>query len=229
MSQGTSISRQEAQGNIEAWQGTASDQLAQTFTNQSSRILVFALSGDPLNAMMEQWSTTDQARFRMHAAVGEAGAFEVLLEIISGDPVTDLQSDTLFVPALTSAEINVPNPEPTPPPQEIAASEAKTMSDGWKNLTDDSIAATVSGTDGRLRYITYEEDKSGALKNNLENITEPTLLLFLAVKTPDLQDKYKDNSDILFTLICSATPDGTTRAQENGYFEFGELCPPKCQ
>ncbi len=229
MSLGTTISQAEAQARKEAWQQTANDQLASTFSSQSSRLLVYELSGDPFDAMMGQWAITDQARFRMHAAVGESGTFEVLLEIISGTSVTELQSDTLYVPALTSAEIRIPAPEPTTPPREIAASEAKTMSDEWKNIADDSIAATVSGSEGRLRYITYEQEKSVTLKTKLESISEPKLLVFLAIKTPDLQARYEDDSDILFTFVCGVTSGGTMRIQENGYFEFGSFCPPKCQ
>ena len=71
MSLGTTISQAEAQARKEAWQQTANDQLASTFSSQSSRLLVYELSGDPFDAMMGQWAITDQARFRMHAAVGE--------------------------------------------------------------------------------------------------------------------------------------------------------------
>lgn len=229
MSHGTIISKTEAQARIETWQTLNENQLTPAFNNQSSRILVYELSGDPLDAMMEQWDQTEAPRFRMHAAVGEAGSFEVLLELISGTSVTGLQSDKLYVPALTSAGITVHDPEPAPPPLEIHPSEAKTMSDEWKDMADDNIAKTVSGSEGRLRYITYEQEKSVALITKLENITEPKLLLFLAIKTPNLKARYEDDSDILFTFVCGVTSEGTMSIQENGYFEFGELCPPKCQ
>lgn len=169
MSQGTTISQVEAQTRIEAWQNTADAQLAQTFTHESSRILVFELSGDPLTALMAQWEQTEEARFRMHAAVGESGSFEVLIEVVSDSPVTEIQADTVYVPALTAAEIIVPDPEPTTPPLEIASSEAKTMTEAWKNT-----------------------------------------------------------SDLLFTFICQASSDGQSEPQENGFIEFGEICPPYC-
>jgi hypothetical protein len=229
MSRGTIISDTSAQTRIEAWQNTTDAQLAQTFTNESSLLLVFELSGDPLTALLAQWKQTEEARFRMHAAVGEAGAFEVLLEVISGTPVTELQSNTLYVPALTSAEIRIPAPEPTTPPREIAASEAKTMSDEWKNIADDNIAATVSGSEGRLRYVTYEQEKTITLKTRLETISDPKLQGFLAVKTPDLQAKYEDDSDILITFICHVSYAAPQENQLFSFFNFGEFCPPYCQ
>jgi len=229
MSLGTTISRAEAQARKEAWQQTTNNQLDQAFTSQSSRILVCELSGDPLTTMMDEWTQTQEARFRMHAAVGEAGSFEVLLEVISGTPVTELQSDKLYVPALTSAEIRISAPEPTTPPREIAASEAKTMSDEWKNIADDNIAATVSGSEGRLRYVTYEQEKTITLKTRLETISDPKLQVFLAVKTPDLQAKYEDDSDILITFICHVSSAAPQENQSVAFFDFGEFCPPYCQ
>jgi len=236
MSLGTTISKTEAQARIETWQTLNKNQLAPAFTNQSSRMLAYELSGAPLDAMMEHWDQTEEPRFRMHAAVGEAGSFEVLLELISGTSVTELQSDALYVPALTSAGIAVPDPEPPTPPREIAPSEAKMMADEWQNTAADEIAGTVTGSEGRLRYITYEQEKSNALKAKLEAFSDPTLLVFLAVKTSSLQAKYEDDSNMLFTFVCGvpfqSTGQRVLRAgsnQENSYFEWGSFCPPFCQ
>lgn len=228
MAQGTIISKPEAQARVEAWQNTADADLPQTFTSGSSRILVYELYGDPFNAMLEKWEQTDEARFRLHAAVGESESFEVLLEIISGSPVTEIQADTLFVPALTSAGITVPDPEPTLPPQEIAPSEAKAMAEAWKKTSEEGIPASVTGSNGRVRYITYQRERSDVFRQKLQNTTVPKLLVFLGVKTPPIQARYGDTSDLLFTCICQASSDDQSEIPEDSFFEFGELCPPFC-
>ena len=229
MSLGTTISRAEAEARTGAWQSLPDNQLAKIFTSESARNLVYELSGDPLDAMMEQWDQTEGPRFRMHAAVGEDGSFEVLFEILSGSRVTELQADTIYVPTLTSAEIAVPNPEPPTPSQEIAPSEAKTMTDEWQSTAAAEIAGTVTGSEGRLQSITYDPGKSSAMKNHLDKTSDLALQVFLAVKTPDFQAKYEDDSDTLFTFVCAVAMDETSGIPENGYFEFGSLCPPVCQ
>lgn len=232
MPNGKTIDQQQFHDQVEAWRTTAIDKLIVHFQVNAQRIRVFTLQEQPLAELIGAIKAHKAAGLRLHPGLQTSGdtRFSLLAEVVDDLAQPFSGNGPYFELAFTTREIPGSDDLAVLAPGQIQPNEARLMHQLWLDLPAESIPEVLQNGSGTLRYLTFTADSTASIISALDTYEHRRLFVFLAVKHPDLQEKYEDDSEFLFTFIVEMGSLATVQNDNpsNVYFDWGKICPPYC-